>query len=192
MYNAKIPDYMTKDAIVIILKKKNCCDYVTTCLKSIFIRCTIGYTDFERFNDILKMQVFSEFDIIVGITSGGWIIAQMLSQQFKKPCIKLKYSRYNDKSVSEKAHLFFKGKNPQNDLISKNKIELSEKIPPHSKVLLVDDSVGSGATLRHCYEFLKPFCQQIKTFVIVAPDTNIVDYSITSKHFLIFPWGLDV
>lgn len=190
MLDENIPHYLTEDAKAIVIKKQNCRDYLTTYMKCAFLKCVKGCPSFKEFEALLSSQCFdkSQFDVIVGITSGGWIIAQMLSHILGKPRIKLTYSRYNNKTIAQKTAIFLKKKNS-----NENKIKLEpDTINKNQRVLLVDDTIGSGATMAHCKEYLLQKSKSVYTFAICAPKKHLVDQYIFESHFVIFPWGLDV
>jgi hypoxanthine phosphoribosyltransferase len=177
---------LTSDSLAMIQRKRGCCDFVTTALKSLFIECDDGHPQWSSFSRLLRDQSYPDSDVIVGITSGGWIIAQMLSVILQKPCVKMTYSRYNNKNVVQKMKLYFKG-------VDRNPRVILDTIPRREeRVLLVDDSVGSGATMHACKQYLLQYVDVVKTFAVVCARKDEVDQLVSDKHFLIFPWGLDV
>lgn len=192
MYNEPIPKWLTQDAQDLVLKKRSCRDYATTCAKSIFLSCNTGYASFAEFETMLKQQKFPNCDIIVGITSGGWIIAQILSRFLNKPFVKLSYSRYNNKSLIQKTRLYLGIQKTKDN--NQAKITLEPNILPGKVLLLVDDTIGSGATMKHCKKYLEENVKasHVFTFVVCAPNPNSVDSFVFASHFLIYPFGVDV
>jgi hypoxanthine phosphoribosyltransferase len=194
MLDEPIPNWLTQDAQELVYKKRQCRDFATTCAKSIFLKCGTGYPSFIKFESMLQEQKYPACDIIVGITSGGWVIAQILSRFLNKPFAKLTYSRYNNKSLYQKAKIYLgTNKNQKN---SCGKIKLEPSIEPGKVLLLVDDSVGSGGTMQNCKKYLQDEIKatHVHTFAVCAANPNpaFVDQYIFANHFVILPFGLDV
>lgn len=194
MYDEPIPEWLTNDAKDLVLRKRSCRDYATTCAKSIFLHCDIGYASFKEFDLMLQKQTYPSCDIIVGITSGGWIIAQILSRFLKKPSAKLTYSRYNNKTLYQKAKIYLSTqKNTEASIINPVKIKLEPHIEPGKILLLVDDTIGSGGTMQNCKKYLQDEikAKHVYTFAVCAPNPTFVDSFVFNSHFLIYPIGLD-
>src|SRR5205814_2051922 len=143
MYDEDVPSYMDEYSRALIQRKRACRDYATTCMKSIFLKCEIGFPKWSQFEEMLKQQTFPEVDIIVGVVSGGFLIAQVLSRILNKPFIKLTYSRYNNKNLLQKTFIFFQKRTN----LDQNKITMEQEVNANQRVLLVDDSLGSGGTM---------------------------------------------
>jgi hypoxanthine phosphoribosyltransferase len=197
------PTWFSDDVIEIINKKRSCRDYTTTVLKMITTRCETG---FPKWNDFIKMleleaQRLPRVDYIVGITSGGWIIANILCRIWKREesCIKLKYTRYNDINTSSKGIKYFQGKKTSTITPDWTSIdhEITMSISPDKLInkscLLVDDTIGSGATINVCKNYLEG-CRtsHVSTYIVCAVKPKLADFYYTNKHFIIYPWGLDV
>ena len=196
------PVWYTAPAREIITRKRACRDYTTTILKMIFMNCDTGFPRWGKFIQTMtkECQRLPQVDHIVGITSGGWLIADIICKVLNRPpAIKLTYSRYNHNKSFRKTLMFFQGhKTAKIDpdwTTEEHAINMSvrpEMIRGRT-CLLIDDSVGSGATINVCKRYLEG-CGSAKvyTYVVCAAKPNTVDLCYTNKHFVIFPWGLDV
>jgi len=196
------PVWYTDPARDIITRKRACRDYTTTILKMILTNCDTGFPTWSNFIHAMskECQRLPDVDHIVGITSGGWLIADILCKALcRPPAIKLKYSRYNNKKSFRKTLMFWRGhktaKIEPDWTTEEHKIQLSVRpdVIKGRTCLLVDDSIGSGATINVCKHYLEGCgSTKVHTYVVCATKPEIVDLYYTNKHFIIFPWGLDV
>ena len=73
------------------------------------------------------------------------IVFDLLTTEFilNKPFIKLTYSRYNNKNLLQKTFIFFQKRTN----LDQNKITMEQEVNANQRVLLVDDSLGSGGLI---------------------------------------------
>ena len=122
----------------------------------------------DRFRKIMFLE---EFDMIVAIANGGIIPAAILNQrltiQMELLKINLRNSehkiKYNSPKLLEPIHFEFKNK----------------------RILLVDDRVKSGQTLKFASDLLQD-AKIIKTFAV----NGKADYSLYDEDCFMFPWRL--
>lgn len=132
-------------------------------------------------------------DIIVGISDGGTIPAQVVGGFLSIPVILVKVSRPSYIELFKKIENFnrllatviyeimF--------LLSSPKIKESFELPDGKNVLLVDDMSHTGKTLKVTIEHLnKSLPKSIKTAVISNKSNLQVDYFMNSLK-IIFPWS---
>ena len=127
---------------------------------------------FEEIIDRFRKIMFSEeFDIIVAIANGGIIPAAILNQRLTIQMELLKINlrdsehktKYNSPKLLEPIHFEFKNK----------------------RILLVDDRVKSGQTLKFASDLLQD-AKIIKTFAV----NGKADYSLYDEDCFMFPWRL--
>ena len=192
MHSEAIPRFLPVDAIDLIVKKQATEAYLTMTFKLLTIPCSFPDTPrWSELQEALTQFRWPDVDAVVGITSGGWIIGLLIAHALHKPCHKMIFSRYSKKDLLTKARLFITG-----SVANKNetaiKIEIVPAIIPRSNLLLVDDSVGSGATMRICKGHLLQTASKVHTFAVCAPKPGMVDSCLLNQLCVIFPWGLDV
>jgi hypoxanthine phosphoribosyltransferase len=197
------PPYFPKEALAIVKKKRAVSDPETMMLKMALTPCYKGLPRWSTLERVL-IEAAEKFprnlDGIMGIKSGGWLIGLMLSKILNLPCYKLTYTRYTEQTTTTKAVTYFKGKrqaqrppdwtNADNNVHMEgiNQTELLGK-----RILLVDDTVASGATMRTCDIFLRGCgVKEVLCFAVCATKQNTVNYFFTDKHLLYWPWGIDV
>jgi hypoxanthine phosphoribosyltransferase len=148
-------------------------------------------------------NAFPEFDIIIGIKSGGAFLAKYVQLYMNIP-----YLYYVKVSV-------YAGLSPLNFIkcCKKNINQLLKKknydyICPHTldgfdndelvckvkqaRILVVDDAVGVGATMiiakKKLYEM---GAAEVKSFVIYTGNPDFSDYYYSKKINIHWPWGLE-
>jgi len=122
----------------------------------------------DRFRKIMFLE---EFDMIVAIANGGIIPAAILNQRLTIQMELLKINlrdsehktKYNSPKLLEPIHFEFKNK----------------------RILLVDDRVKSGQTLKFASDLLQD-AKIIKTFAV----NGKADYSLYDEDCFMFPWRL--
>jgi hypoxanthine phosphoribosyltransferase len=196
------PVWYSADSKKLISKKRECRDFTTTILKMILTDCDTGFPTWSNFINCIRIESekLPPVDYVVGITSGGWLIADIICKiQNRAPAIKLKYSRYNNKKSFKKTMMFLRGhqtaKEEPDWTTEEHKIQMSVNpdVIRYKTCLLIDDSIGSGATINVCRRYLHGCgVKSVFTYVFCATKPELVDMYYTDKHFVIFPWGLDV
>lgn len=155
-------------------------------------------------------------DLILGVKTGGAKIAEIIFSINKLEnckldfCHPIRQSSLNKKNRFKnnlkslplpllnilriiEAKLLFKKKVRDNFF----KIEFPEKITNYQKILIVDDAVDTGATLKEIIKIIKQNNPDstIKTAVLAVTSKNPIykpDFSIFNNHTLIrFPWSID-
>jgi xanthine phosphoribosyltransferase len=125
---------------------------------------------FEAISERFRALSFAEhFDLIVAIANGGIIPAAMLNQQLNVEFQLLKINLRD-------SHQQPKYDRPQ--LIEPITFEYRDKT-----ILLVEDRVKTGSSLRLAYELLSG-AQLIKTFAV----NGKADYSLYDEDCFQFPW----
>lgn len=208
MSEEQAPAYFPAEAHAIVARKRrDGADghAVTMLWKMAVTPCYRGIPRWSTLERVLRDEVERlprNLDCIVGVTSGGWLLGLMLAEIMQKPCYQLRYTRYADKTrMASKAKAYFKGKRealrPPDWTNAEHNVVLSgatQDMLVGQRVLLVDDTIGSGGTMRVCKSFLVGCgARTVLTFVMCSlRDTGLADYAFTNRHFLMFPWGLDV
>lgn len=120
----------------------------------------------QRFKDI----TFNEtFDIIVAIANGGIIPAAIINQRLNTGVQLLKINLRDP-------HQIPKYDSPK--LVSPIDFDFKDKT-----ILLVEDRIKTGATVRYALELLNE-AKQIKTFAV----NGKADYSLYDEECFRFPW----
>ncbi|WP_291528971.1 phosphoribosyltransferase [Bacteroides sp. UBA939] len=122
----------------------------------------------ERFRTI---EFRDEFDIIVAIANGGIVPAGIINQRLQKEVHLLhinlrdeyQHPKYDVPLLLAPIDFNFKGKN----------------------ILLVDDRIKTGSTIRLAYELLKE-ASLIRTFAV----NGTADYALFDEPCFKFPWIL--
>ena len=120
----------------------------------------------QRFKDI---KFDETFDIIVAIANGGIIPAAIINQQLNIGVELLKINLRDP-------HQIPKYDSPK--LVSPIDFDFKDKT-----VLLVEDRIKTGATVKYALELLKE-AKQIKTFAV----NGKADYSLYDEECFRFPW----
>lgn len=128
----------------------------------------------EEVKDKIRTMDFAEeFDLIVAIANGGIIPAAMLSQtlQVKMELLKINYRDVNQKPIYESPKL-----------LDEINFDIKDKT-----ILLVEDRVKTGATLKYAKQLLAG-AALVKTFAVNGP----ADYSLYNETCFSFPWNMGV
>ncbi len=127
---------------------------------------------FEEVHQKFREIEFREtFDIIVAIANGGIIPAAIINQRLDKEIHLLKI---NLRDPSQKP----KYESPK--LVSPIDFDFKNKT-----ILLVEDRIKTGATVKYAIELLQG-AKQIKTFAV----NGSADYSLYDENCFKFPWIL--
>ena len=125
----------------------------------------------ERFRSITFNE---DFDLIVAVANGGIIPAAILNQRLNVDIRLIKISlRDNNQKPKYGA--------PQ--LVAPIDFDFKEK-----KILLVEDRVKTGASLRFACDLLNKEAAWVKTFAV----NGAADYSLYEEECFKFPWILDI
>jgi xanthine phosphoribosyltransferase len=124
----------------------------------------------EELSSKIRAIVFNEsFDLIVAIADGGIIPAALINQRLGLPIHLLKIS-YRD---AKQQPLYDSPK-----LVDDISADIKKK-----KILLVEDRVKTGATLRYAKELLSK-AASVKTFAV----NGNADYALYNEACFNFPW----
>ncbi len=176
----------------------------------------------------LNTMIFNDFipNIIIGIRSGGFIVAEIMAQSAKHKPLLLAISRHRastEKKNKIKGLKSFLKLLPypitnqlriweHKKLTSKPVSKTIEFIPdtnelanlrgflkakPESKILIVDDAVDSGETMKAVLDLVRkeadPSCIIKTAAITVTTDTPIIkpDYILYNHVLCRFPWSFD-
>lgn len=120
----------------------------------------------ERFRSITFEE---EFDIIVAIANGGIVPAAIINQRLNKEIFLIKINLRDE---------FQKPKYDCPQLVSPIDFDYKNK-----KILLVDDRIKTGSTVKYALELLKD-AELIKTFAV----NGNADYALFNEECFRFPW----
>ncbi len=146
------------------------------------------YISYENITKQMKLAgniLGDDYDTILCITRGGLIPAGMLAYQLGiKDIVNIKISSYNDDDEQEIVEV---------QPLSKKDIK---KLKRSNKVLIVDDILDSGNTLKeldlYLYDALKDNYIEYDVFNIVTKNKELSDYSIYNMtgddRWVVFPW----
>ncbi len=128
---------------------------------------------FEEMMERFRTIAFNEkFDMVVAIANGGIIPAAILNQRLN---IDMRFIKVSLRDTNQKP-LY---DTPQ--LISAVDFDVKGK-----KILLVEDRVKTGASLRFAYDLLSKEAALVKTFAV----NGAADYSLYNEACFKFPWIL--
>lgn len=125
---------------------------------------------FEEMMELFRaMQFHEDFDLIVAIANGGILPATIIGQRLQKDIHLLRINlrdenqrpKYDTPRLMAPPGFDFKGKS----------------------ILLVEDRIKTGATIRYACELLKE-AKQIKTFAV----NGHADYALYDEECFRFPW----
>ena len=120
----------------------------------------------QRFREITFHE---QFDLIVAIANGGIIPAAILNQRLN---LRMELLRINLRDPSQKPRF----ERPQ--LVSPIDFDIKGKT-----ILLVEDRIKSGATVRFAIDLLHE-AREIKTFAV----NGKADYALYDEDCFKFPW----
>ncbi len=120
----------------------------------------------ERFRSI---EFNEEFDLVVAIANGGIVPAGILNQRLQK---EVRLLRINLRDENQKPRF------EQPQLLTPIDFDCKEK-----RILLVDDRIKTGTTIRFARELLKE-AAYIRTFAV----NGTADYALFDETCFRFPW----
>ena len=178
-------------------------------------------TDIEKACETLISQFDCQFDLVVGIAEGGRLMAEIISQKLELPLLLVirqrKLTQYKSKSknilkyipkkilnlirIIENRYCEFllkikkQAEQPDEIKILSNELSFFEN-PQIKNILLVDDAIDSGSTVRNVEKFLqtKNNGWNIKIAVITQSFKQPVrkaDYQLYNRVLVRFPWSND-
>jgi hypoxanthine phosphoribosyltransferase len=201
-----IPEWVDKNMIPSIQKKQNTPLYIKICSlytnSVVQSRTFISWSQLEDYLDILITNIKKSghnYDVVVGIKTGGAIISDYISYKLEIPNYKIKLSR-EEYNCNKKYH------NVLNDIINErilnkeSKFNICEGINDNlqgKNIILIDELVSTGKTMEESYNYLK----KVKDANIVYPAcishyklkyrSSLQIDSVLNGTVLIWPWGYD-
>ncbi|MCX8188548.1 MAG: phosphoribosyltransferase [Nitrososphaeria archaeon] len=147
-------------------------EYITPSWNDIFEMCVEGASR------IIDMGI--KFDLIVTLSRGGLVPARIMSD----------FLEINDVIVLDVKYYTGFGKRSDKPIIR----EISQVLVNSKNVLLVDDVVDSGESLKAAVEYIKglnPKC--LKVFTLHVKPNRVIDpdiYVSETSAWIIYPWEL--
>ncbi|RAM50728.1 phosphoribosyltransferase [Mastigocladus laminosus UU774] len=143
----------------------------------------ISWSDYHRKIEQLAAQIYQsgwEFNQIICIARGGLRVGDILSRIYKQPLAILATSSYSGPGKQERACLSF----------SRHLTMTTEKLG--SRILLVDDLVDSGVTLKETIPWLKMYSdapiEEIRTAVIWYKACSVIKPDYYVDYLPDNPW----
>jgi hypoxanthine phosphoribosyltransferase len=169
----------------------------------------------------LSKQIDRQFDLVIGIAEGGRFVAECLAKELNLPILFVKKQRPFTEKKRKLGKILpffpqflknmfrimegifyewsFDGKWKDE---SKNVVFVSQHVdvlyaPEIQNVLLVDDSIDRGATVKDCMQFLLNCRNDLSIHVAVLTQTfkrplYDADYKLYSSVLIRYPWSSDV
>ena len=166
----------------------------------------------ELYNKILSSNY--KFDLVIFVAKGSYTIGKKMSELGDCPLVEIKATRRGNelkkiispilKLIPMKVKNYLRKKEVKSNIHDKNKernviynIEKWNKYKNSKNIVLVDDSVDTGHSIKACKEEIKKFFLKsnikIATFNYFEKSKNIVDvdYNLYKETILNGPWSND-
>lgn len=195
-----IPLWVDQKLYPIIYKKRNVSFFGKIFLTSLLIitpyhSLFCSWKQLENNMDVLLLQLNkNDYDIVIGIKSGGAIVSNYISQKLDLPCYYIKIGTNCNKTVSQSISEF----SSKYIFKKKNTYVICETLDIDIKglrVLLIDESVGTGMTLKLSKQYLIE--QKKAKYVSIAciednGFSNLPELKIAvPDKYIVWPWGFD-
>lgn len=197
-----VPEWVNEELLATIEKKQSdkIANFIEIAFTPIFHDKIFYYTykDLEADLDVFIEKIKSQkIDCIVGIKTGGAILASYIAKKMKKPCyfIKPQNKKFmcnkNDFSLSSKTIIYYtRYYTSQKD---KNDIEMCEIITDNienKNILLIDESVGSGSTMNAGIEYLykEKGVSKVNSYIF---EKNSKFNNVIHDNINVWSWGFD-
>lgn len=198
--NQKIPDYIDKSLYQIIDKKMNKKEkYFELLCLTWFPTIVQQYTwnDIEKQIDVIIKRVdMSSIDIVVGIKSGGAFIANYIGKEYNKEYFFIKLNS----NIDQNEPLKFVSRLSNTDIYNNEVEGINTENIKGKNILLADDGVLSGRTLKKAISFL--MSNGAKSVVPIAlcrvegklgksnkDIDNLIVYANCPRLNTVYPWG---
>jgi len=155
-----------------------------------------SYKDLEADLYIFSEKIKSHrIDCIVGIKTGGAILASYLAKKLNKPYyfIKPENKKYMRKTKSD-FNIFTRAYIYRMHHKDKHAMEMLEIITDDIKnqhVLLIDESVGTGSTMDYSIDYLYKEKGVSKVSSYIFEKNSLKFNSVIDDKITIWPWGFD-
>lgn len=166
----------------------------------------------ELYNKILSTDY--KFDLVIFIAKGSYTIGKKLSELGNCPLLEIKATRKGNKLkkiispflklIPKKIKMYLRNKEVKSNVHEKNiernviyNIEKWSKYKECKNIILVDDSVDTGYSIKACKEEIERFFPnsniKVAVFNYFEKSENIikVDYSIYKEMMMNGPWSND-
>lgn len=166
----------------------------------------------ELYNKILSTDY--KFDLVIFIAKGSYTIGKKLSELGNCPLLEIKATRKGNKLkkiispflklIPKKIKMYLRNKEVKSNVHEKNiernviyNIEKWSKYKECKNIILVDDSVDTGYSIKACKEEIERFFPnsniKVAAFNYFEKSENIikVDYSIYKEMMMNGPWSND-
>ncbi len=166
----------------------------------------------ELYNKILFSNY--KFDLVIFIAKGSYTIGKKLSELGNCPLIEIKATRKGNnfkniispvlKLIPKKIKFYLRNKEVKSNVHNKNydrniiyDVEKWNKYKNCKNIILVDDSIDTGYTIKSCKEKIEKFFPnaniKIATFNYFEKSKDIVtvDYKIYEETMINGPWSND-
>lgn len=156
--------------------------YQVGSIKPNFTTKRMSWKEFENTLNTVDLQ---SYDVIIGIASGGAIMAQYLASISELPVSYIKIKHYADSNIISRI----------SKIIHKKKltVQVIDEIPDltNKRVLVVDDFSFSGNTLLTAVSWVKDHGGIPTTIVLSDGGSSTADISLNDKLSIGTPWGYD-
>ncbi|KAB8314057.1 phosphoribosyltransferase [Tolypothrix campylonemoides VB511288] len=143
----------------------------------------VSWSDYHQKIEQLAAQIYEsgwKFNQIVCLARGGLRVGDILSRIYKQPLAILATSSYSGSGKQERGNLTF----------SRHLTMTTENLGSH--ILLVDDLVDSGVTLKETLPWLKEYSdspiEEIRTAVIWYKACSVIAPDYYVDYLLDNPW----
>lgn len=166
----------------------------------------------ELYNKILSTDY--KFDLVIFIAKGSYTIGKKLSELGNCPLLEIKATRKGNKLkkiispflklIPKKIKMYLRNKEVKSNVHEKNiernviyNVEKWSKYKECKNIILVDDSVDTGYSIKACNEEIERFFPnsniKVAAFNYFEKSENIikVDYSIYKEMMMNGPWSND-
>lgn len=193
-----VPEWVDKELLTTIEKKQSdkITNFAEIALAPIHHDRIFYYTykdlevDLDIFVEKLKSQ---RIDCIVGIKTGGAILASYLAKQMNKPCFFIRpqnkkfMCNKSDFSLVSRTIIYNKDQNDKNDM------EMCEVITDNIKnknILLIDETIGSGSTMNAGIDYLynEKGVAKVSSYIFLK---NSKFNSVINDTIHLWSWGFD-
>lgn len=194
---ASLPQWFDKSLLPIIEKKRN----VTLVQKMQDLLIYIGmrgsilfssWNQFERDIQELSGLIKTNVDVVVGLKSGGAIMANYMGAVLKKPACYIKLARKCNRTVGQTYnHIIDELLNKRyDDLVLCEAFECDVR---GKDVLLLDEMVVTGNTLKAAKKLIEEM--GARSVSVAVFENRLFDpgfeYTSLKKGYAVYPWGFD-